>query len=270
MPSTTFNFSAALCLFLAAGPASVLSAPQLGGLLGGGKSDAAPANGNSDFTAGAGYDVGIPGGPNVAYGVGVHKEQHGPCGPGASYDKDAGAGYAVGIPGGPHAIYGVGVHDSHDSYPCPEEPAAPVAPAAPVTPAAPVEPVAPAAPVEPTAPAPAEPTAPAPAVPAAPAHTEPAVVPVAVPVTEPTTTMTSTWVPAYIPPTYTTPIDIPTITSVPAYAPGPVVPVHSTPLINRPAPSVTPSPMPMYNAGSAMAPSSLLALALPIMLGIFY
>ncbi|KAJ6110288.1 hypothetical protein N7486_002523 [Penicillium sp. IBT 16267x] len=226
MPSTTFTFSAALCLFLAVGPATVLSAPQLGDipLLGG--SDDTPATGNTEKDAGAGYDVGIPGGPNVAFGAGVHSETHGPCGPGVSSEKDAGAGYDVGIPGGPNVAFGAGAHKQHDAYPCPEPVVVPV--------------------------------------------TEPTTEPVVVPVTEPTTTSTSTYVPVYIPPTYTTPIDIPTITTVPSYAPPPMVPVRSTPLVQRPAPSATPSSMPVYNAGSSMTPSSLLALALPIMAGIFY
>ncbi|KAJ5099515.1 hypothetical protein N7532_006516 [Penicillium argentinense] len=80
---------------------------------------------------------------------------------------------------------------------------------------------------------------------------------------------TETYVPSYIPPTYTTPIVIPTITTPAAYAPPTPVPVTSTPLIPHPAPSVTPS-QPVYNAGSTMAPSSsLMALALPIILGFF-
>ncbi|KAJ5913264.1 hypothetical protein N7504_002147 [Penicillium tannophilum] len=250
MPSTTFNFSAALCLFLAVGPATVLSAPQLGGLPLLGGAGETPATGNTEKDAGAGYDVGIPGGPNVAFGAGVHSETHGPCGPGVSSEKDAGAGYDVGIPGGPNAIYGAGAHEQHDAYPCPEPVAVPV-------PETTTEPV-----VVPIT----EPTTEPVVVPVPGPTTEPVVVPVP----EPTTTSTSTYVPMYIPPTYTTPIDIPTITTVPAYVPPPMAPVRSTPLIQRPAPSATPSSMPVYNAGSSMTPSSLLALALPIMAGIFY
>ncbi|KAJ5672639.1 hypothetical protein N7507_001766 [Penicillium longicatenatum] len=243
MPSSTFTFSAALCLFLAVGPATVLSAPQPNGLPLLGGSDDTPATGNTEKDAGAGYDVGIPGGPNVAFGAGVHSETHGPCGPGVSSEKDAAAGYDVGIPGGPNAVYGAGAHEQHDAYPCPEPEPVVVPVPEPTT-----EPI-----VEPT---------PEPVV-------EPTPEPVVVPVPEPTTS-TSTYAPVYIPPTYTTPIDIPTITTVPAYTPPPMAPIRSTPLIQRPAPSATPSSMPIYNAGSTMAPTSLLALALPIIAGLFY
>ncbi|KAJ5182856.1 hypothetical protein N7492_000472 [Penicillium capsulatum] len=211
MPSNTFTFSAALCLALAVGPATVLSAPQLNGLpvLGSDStSDAAPVNGNSEHDAGAGFDVGIPGGPGVKFGAGTHDEHHGPCGPGPNYKHDAGAGYDVGIPGGPGVKFGAGTHDQHDTYPCPE-----------IVPEVP----------------------------------------------------TSTYVPVAVPPTYTTPIVIPAVTTPPAYAPPTPVPVHSTPLIPHPAPSSSPSYTPAYNAGSALAPSSsLLAAALPIILGLFY
>ncbi|KAJ5191213.1 uncharacterized protein N7498_010198 [Penicillium cinerascens] len=217
MPSNTFSISAALCLALAIGPASVVAAPQLNGLplLGGDNTNAAPANGNSEQDAGAGYDVGIPGGPGVHYGAGVHSEHHGPCGPGPSGEKDAGAGFAVGIPGGPGVRFGAGTHDQYEAVPCPE------------------------------------------------------------PIAEPTTT---TYVQVMIPPTYTTPIVIPTATPAPAYVPPTVVPVQSKPLIPHPAPAPTasampspsPSAKPVFNAGSALAPSSLVAVALPIILGIFY
>jgi len=174
--------------------------------------DAAPANGNSAHDAGAGFDVGIPGGPGVHYGAGTHSEHHGPCGPGPNGEHGAGAGFDVGIPGGPNVRFGAGTHDQYEAVPCPE----------------------------------------------------------------PTTT---TYAQVMIPPTYTTPIVIPT-TPAPVYVPPTAVPVHSKPLIPHPttsakpslSPSLSPSPSskPVFNAGSALAPSSLVAIALPIILGIFY
>ncbi|KAK5789527.1 hypothetical protein VI817_008650 [Penicillium citrinum] len=122
MPSTTFSLSSALCLLLAVGPASVFSAPQLNGLpiLGADHADTTPATGDHEFDAGTGYDVGIPGGPAVKFGAGVHTEHHGPCGPGVSSVHDAGTGYDVGIPDGPAVKFGAGVHDQHNAVPCPE------------------------------------------------------------------------------------------------------------------------------------------------------
>jgi hypothetical protein len=84
-------------------------------------------------------------------------------------------------------------------------------------------------------------------------------------------TSTSTYIPVMLPPTYTTPISIPTVTPVPIYTPPAQVPVRSTPLIQHPAPTSPPSSMPVFNAGSALVPgSSFLAVALPIVLGLFY
>ncbi|CAI7615798.1 unnamed protein product [Penicillium pancosmium] len=119
MPSTAFTLSSALCLILAVGPASVFSAPQLPGLplLGG---DHDPETGHSEHDAGAGYTVGIPDGPSVKFGAGVHSEHNGPCGPGAGSVHNAGAGYEVGQPDGPSVKFGAGVHSEHDAYPCPE------------------------------------------------------------------------------------------------------------------------------------------------------
>lgn len=82
-------------------------------------------------------------------------------------------------------------------------------------------------------------------------------------------TSTSTYVPVFLPPTYTTPISIPTATQVTIYTPPAPVPTHSTPYIQHPAPTSQPS-MPVFNAASALAPSSFLAVALPAILGMFY
>ena len=163
--------------------------------------DAAPVNGNGEHDAGAGFEVGLPGGPAVKYGVGDHKEHHGPCGPGPNYKHDAGAGYAVGDPAGPGVKFGAGTHDQHDSYPCPEP--------------------------------------------------------------------SATHIPVVVP-AHTTPIVIPSVTTPPSYVAPTPVPVHSTPLIPHPAPSSSPSHTPVYNAGSALAPTSFLAAALPIILGMIY
>lgn len=37
-----------------------------------------------------------------------------------SSEKDAGAGYDIGIPGGPYVKFGAGTHDAHQAIPCPE------------------------------------------------------------------------------------------------------------------------------------------------------
>lgn len=229
MSPKSFTLSAALCLALAMGPASVLSAPHLDGLplLGGDQThDAAPATGDSEQDAGAGFDIGIPGGPAVKFGAGTHSETHGPCGPGVSYEKDAGAGYDVGIPDGPSVKFGAGTHDAHQAIPCPEI----------------IE-------VPPT--------------------TEVIIMPSTTEVLVFPPTSTSTYVPVILPPTYTTPISIPTATPVPMYTPPAPVPLHSTPYIQHPAPTATPT-MPVFNAGSALAPSSFLAVILPVILGLFY
>ncbi|KAJ5689421.1 hypothetical protein N7462_003813 [Penicillium macrosclerotiorum] len=221
MSSKSFTLSAALCLALAVGPASILAAPQPNGLplLGGiaGSADPAPTTGNSEHDAGLGYDVGIPGGPGVRYGLGTHSEHHGPCGPGVDSEHDAGLGYDVGIPGGPSVRFGAGTHDAHQAVPCPEI--------------------------------------------------------VEVSEVPPPAEETSTYIPSMIPPTYTTPIVIPTATPPPTWAPATPVPAQSTPLIPHPAPTATPShqpSMPVFNAGSALAPTSFLAVALPIILGFVY
>ncbi|KAJ5906806.1 uncharacterized protein N7473_003722 [Penicillium subrubescens] len=232
MSPKSFTLSAALCLALAIGPATVLSAPQLGGLplLGGDKTqDAAPTTGDSEHDAGAGYDVGIPGGPAVKFGAGTHSETHGPCGPGVSSEHDAGAGYDVGIPDGPAVKFGAGTHDAYQANPCPEIVEVPTA-------------------------------------------TEVIVMPSTTEViVETPPTSTSTYVPVMIPPTYTTPISIPTQAPIPLYTPPAPVPVHSTPFIQHPAPTAMPSSVPVFNAGSAVTPgSSFMAIALPVILGLFY
>ncbi|KAJ5573893.1 uncharacterized protein N7459_008320 [Penicillium hispanicum] len=252
MSPKTFSLSAALCLILAVGPATVLSAPQLNGvpLLGGDdKPDAAPATGNNEHDAGAGFDVGIPGGPGVNFGAGTHSETHGPCGPGVDSEHNAGAGYDVGIPGGPGVRFGAGTHDQHDAVPCPE----PVPETTTTPTSVPV--------LETTTPAP---------LPVLETTTTPAPLPVT-PETISEASTTSTYIPVMIPPTYTTPVVIPTITTAPAYAPPTPSPVRSTPLSHHAAPSSMPSSMPAFNAGSVLAPSSsLLAIALPIILGLFH
>ncbi|KAJ5238913.1 hypothetical protein N7468_003532 [Penicillium chermesinum] len=274
MSPNAFSLSSALCLFLALGPAAVLSAPQLGGLpiLGGDNTDPAPTTGDSEHDAGAGIAVGIPGGPGVVLGAGDHSQQHGPCGPGVNSQHDSGAGILVGIPGGPGVALGAGTHDQHNAYPCPEPEIVATPVPVVVVPGASTTTQAPAVPVVTAAPPPVvpPPVAPAPVVPApvVPAPVVPA--PVA-----PAPVAPAPMVPSQVvsPPTWTTPIVIPT-TTAPAYMAPSVVPVHSTPLIPRPGPSTTPSipsGIPAYNAGSAISPSSsLLALALPIVLGLFY
>ncbi|KAF3396317.1 hypothetical protein F1880_006904 [Penicillium rolfsii] len=251
MSPKSFTFSAALCLALAIGPATVLSVPQLsaisniafqGGLplLGGDKiQDVAPATGDSEHDAGAGFDVGIPDGPAVKFGAGTHSETHGPCGPGVSSEHDAGAGYDVGIPDGPAVKFGAGTHDAYQAHPCPEIVEVPTTTEVvmmPSTTEAMVE---------------------------MPSTTEVMV--------EMPPTSTSTYIPVMIPPTYTTPIPMQTMAPVPLYTPPAPVPVHSTPFVQQPAPTAMPSPMPVFNAGSALTPgSSLMAIALPVILGFFY
>ncbi|KAJ5176729.1 uncharacterized protein N7482_002606 [Penicillium canariense] len=231
MSPKSFTFSAALCLALAVGPASVLSVPQMNGLplLGGDHAhDTAPATGDSEHDAGAGFDVGFPGGPGVRFGAGTHDEEHGPCGPGVNSLHAAGAGYDVGIPGGPGVRFGAGTVDAHHAVPCPEV----------------VE-------VTPSSPAMVETT------------------PASLVVVE-TAPATSTYVPVMIPPTYTTPIMIPTMMPAPAYASSTPVVVHSTPLVQHPAPTSTPSSQPVFNAGFPLAPSSGFLVAIPIILGLVY
>ncbi|KAJ5470391.1 hypothetical protein N7530_007748 [Penicillium desertorum] len=98
------------------------------------------------------------------------------------------------------------------------------------------------------------------------------------PVVVPTTTTLSppvetahppTWtVPTiFPPPTFTTPISVPLTTAPPAWAPS------STPLIRHPAPTASASPsapvQPVFNAGSALLPGSVFAVALPVILAFF-
>ncbi|KAJ5576034.1 hypothetical protein N7535_002960 [Penicillium sp. DV-2018c] len=76
-----------------------------------------------------------------------------------------------------------------------------------------------------------------------------------------------------LPPTFVTPISIPT-TTAPVYVPAvPVVPT-STPLIHA-APTATPSPSyapvsPVFNAGSALAPGSLVVVVVPVIMAFFH
>ncbi|KAJ5775398.1 uncharacterized protein N7511_000409 [Penicillium nucicola] len=254
MVSSTINFSGLMCLVLALAPSTVLSAPQIPGLpvpdlFNQPATTTDDGHGNSESGAGSGVHVGIPGGPFVNAGAGYHDSHRGPCGPTSGDDHHAGAGVDVGIPGGPSVNVGNGEYSHHGGYPCPEPPVVP----APVAPA----PVVPA----PVVPAPA-PVVPAPAP----------VVPVMAPAPAPTAP-TSIPAPAFLPPTFTTPISIPTTTPAPVWAPAVPIVQHSTPLIPRPAASASPaaSAMPVYNGAASMAPgSSVLAVALPLVLAFFY
>jgi hypothetical protein len=227
MVSSTVTFSGLMCLVLALGPATVLSAPQIPGLpfpelINHGPETTTDGAGNTDTTAGSGVRVGIPGGPYVNVGAGFHDSHRGPCGPTSGDDHRAGAGVNVGIPGGPTVNVGTGEHSHADGYPCPEPPVVVV----PTTTAAQV----------------------------------------IIPTTEPIN-------PPILPPTFVTPISIPT-TTAPVWAPAqPIVPT-STPLIHA-APSATPSPSyvpvsPVFNAGSALAPGSLIAVAIPVIMAFFH
>jgi hypothetical protein len=254
MVSTTINFSGLMCLFLTLGPATVLSAPapQIPGLPVPdiiNHSETTNEGGNSEFSAGSGVNVGIPGGPSVNVGEGVHSSHRGPCGPLAGDDKSAGAGVNVGIPGGPFVNAGEGEHEHHDGYPCPEPPVVIV----PTTTAS-VQTWAPV--IVPTN------------YPAAPVivPTNYPAAPVLVPTNKPAA-------PAPMVPTYTTPIYVPHTTPV-AYAPAVPIVKPSTPLIPQPAsaPSASPShsTMPVFNAGSSLAPASVLAVAVPVILAFFH
>jgi hypothetical protein len=247
MVSTTVNFSGLLCLFLALGPAAVLSAPapQIPGLpvpdiMNHGPETTNQGPGNSESSAGSGVNVGIPGGPFVHAGAGVHSSHRGPCGPLSGDDQSAGAGVDVGIPGGPSVNVGTGKHDHHDGYPCPEPPVVII-------------------------------------------PTTTASVPTYAPVIIPTTTASvPTYAPVVIPttapapvvvPTYTTPIYVPHTTPA-VYAPAVPIVTPSSPLIPQAAPapsaSPSPSPMPVFNAGSSLAPASVLAVAVPVILAFFH
>ncbi|CAG8208560.1 unnamed protein product [Penicillium salamii] len=231
MVSTTINFSGLLCLFLALGPATILASPQVPGLPVHDiidHSDSTNEDGNHDFTAGTGINAGIPDGPSFDAGAGVHTSHRGPCGPNSGDDFTAGSGFNAGIPDGPSFNAGAGVHDHHGGEPCPEPPVV-ILPPSP-TPTAQTSTYVPV----------------------------PAIVP--------------TPAPAPVVPTYTTPIYVPHTTPA-VYAPAvPIVPVvkPSTALIPHPAPapsaSPSSSPMPVFNAGSSLAPASILAIAVPAIL----
>jgi hypothetical protein len=250
MVSTTVNFSGLLCLFLAVGPAAVLSAPapQIPGLpvpdiFNSGPETTNQGPGNSESSAGSGVNVGIPGGPTVKVGAGAQATHRGPCGPLSGDDKSAGAGVDVGIPGGPFVNVGTGAHEHHDGYPCPEPPVVII----PTTTAS----------VPTYAPVIAPTTAPVPAPMA------PAPIPIVIP--------------SFTKSIYTTPIYIPHPTPI-VYAPAMPIIKPSAPLIPRPAPapSSSPSPypkpaaMPAFNAGSSLAPGSVLAIAVPVILAFFH
>ncbi|CAI7657634.1 unnamed protein product [Penicillium bialowiezense] len=247
MVSSTINFSGLLCLVLALGPATVLSAPHMPGSPAPdlwNSPESTNEDGNSDFTAGSGFNSGIPDGPQFNAGSGVHTSHRGPCGPGSGDDSAAGSGFSAGIPGGPQFNAGAGYADHHDGYPC-EEPPAAILPPAPTGNNVPVYTPAPApqAPVA-EAPAPVAPDAQAPAAQA----------------------------PAPMAPTYTTPIYIPHATPA-VWSPAVPIMKPSAPLIPHPAPapssSPSPSAMPAFNAGSSLAPASVLAIALPVILAFF-
>ncbi|KAJ9486647.1 hypothetical protein VN97_g6686 [Penicillium thymicola] len=236
MVSTTINFSGLMCLVLALGPATVLSAPQLPALpfpeiINQGPETTNQGPGNSETSAGSGVKVGIPGGPYVNVGAGFLDSHRGPCGPGSGDDHSAGAGVDVGIPGGPNVNAGNGEHHHQDGYPCPEPPAVVIVPTTTASP--PTEIITP--PVE--------------------------------------TAHPPTWtgVPTILPPTFTTPIAGPLTTAPATWAS--VVPVQSsTPLIHHAVPTASASPsavpsvpvVPTFNAASSVVPASILALALPV------
>ncbi|OGE56778.1 hypothetical protein PENARI_c002G09177 [Penicillium arizonense] len=182
-------------------------------------------------------------------------------GPGNS-DSEAGSGVHVAIPGGPYVNAGVGYKDSHRG-PCGPGSGDDHHAGAGVDVGIPGGPSVKLGNGEHSHhdgyPCP-EPPAPAPVVPVmapAPAPTAPTVIPA----------------PAYLPPTFTTPIFIPTTTPAAVWSPAVPVVQHSTPLIPRPAPSASPAPsvMPIFNGASSMAPgSSILAVALPLVMAFFY
>lgn len=274
MVSSTINFSGLLCLVLALGPATVLSAPHMPGSPAPdlwSSPESTNEDGNSDFTAGSGFNSGIPDGPQFNAGSGVHTSHRGPCGPGSGDDSAAGSGFSAGIPGGPQFNAGAGYADHHDGYPC-EEPPAAILPPAPTgnnvpvyTPVPVVVPTAPAT----TAPAPISPApvSPAPQAPAPQAPVAEAPAPVA-----PAAQAPAAQAPAPMAPTYTTPIYIPHATPA-VWSPAVPIMKPSAPLIPHPAPapssSPSPSAMPAFNAGSSLAPASVLAIALPVILAFF-
>ncbi|KAJ5463129.1 hypothetical protein N7475_008073 [Penicillium sp. IBT 31633x] len=254
MVSTTINFSGLMCLFLALGPATVLASPQLPGvpvpeIVNHGPETTSDGPGHSETSAGSGVHAGIPDGPFVDVGAGYHDIHRGPCGPGSGDQYHAGAGVNAGIPGGPSVNVGFGEHYHTDGYPCPEPPAVVVPTTTPETFVEVVE-----TPTEAVIP-PTEVVVPA---------TETSIPP-------PVATANS----PILPPVYTTPINVPTTTAQAIWSPAlPIVP-QSTPLIYQAAPSATPSPsyaptMPVFNAGSSLAPASVLAVAVPIILAFFH
>ncbi|KGO69032.1 hypothetical protein PITC_078570 [Penicillium italicum] len=285
MVSTTINFSGLVCLALALGPASVLSAPQLPALpfpeiINHGPETTSNGPGNSETSADSGVKVGIPGGPYVNVGAGFLGTHRGPCGPGSGDDQTAGAGVDVGIPGGPRVNVGNGAHNHQGGYPCPEPPAVLVVPTTTANP--------PAVVVVPTTTANPPPVVVVPTTTVSPPTelvTPPAeiVTPPVETVTPPTEIVTPpvetahppTWtgVPAILPPTFTTPISGPLTTVPAAWAPI----QSSVPLIRPAAPTASASPSavpsvpskPVFNAGSSLVPGSVLAVALPVILAVF-
>ncbi|KAJ5165143.1 uncharacterized protein N7500_006973 [Penicillium coprophilum] len=256
MVSTTINFSGLMCLVLALGPASVLSAPQLPALPFPEIMNPSPETnseepGNSETSAGSGINGHIPGGPWGNLGAGFHDIHRGPCGPGSGDDFIAGAGMSGSIPGGPSGSLGNGVHHHEDDYPCPEPPASVDVPV--TTPSLPVPVVVPF-----TTPSP-------PAIVAVPTTTANAA----------TESVTPNWtaITAILPPTFTTPISVPLTTAPAAWAPA-VSSMYSTPLIHQAAPTASASPSaiaskPVFNAGSPLVPGSVLALAPLVVLAFF-
>ncbi|KAJ5926863.1 hypothetical protein N7516_008636 [Penicillium verrucosum] len=234
MVSTTINFSGLMCLVLALGPATVLSAPQLPALPFPETTNQGP--GNSETSAGSGVKVGIPGGPYVNVGAGFLDSHRGPCSPGSGDDHSAGAGVDVGIPGGPNVKAGNGEHHHQDGYPCPEPPAVVVVPTTTVSP-----------PTEITTP-PVE-TAHPPTWTGVPAILPPTFT---TPISGPLTTVPAAWS-SVVPAQSSTPLihpAVPTASASPSAVPS--VPV-----------------VPTFNAASSLVPASILALALPVIVTFF-
>lgn len=258
MVSTTINFSGLMCLVLALGPATVLSAPQVPApqlpalpfpeIINHGPETTNLGPDNSETSAGSGVKVGIPGGPYVNVGAGFLDSHRGPCGPGSGDDHLAGAGVDVGIPGGPRVNVGNGEHHHQDGYPCPEPPAVVVVPT---------------------------PTANPPPVVVVPTTTVSPPTEIITPPAETAHPPTWTGVPTILPPTFTTPISGPLTTAPAGWVPAPAQ--SSTPLIHHAVPTASASPsavpsvpvVPVFNAGSSLVPGSVLAVALPVIVAFF-
>ncbi|KAJ5145983.1 uncharacterized protein N7515_000547 [Penicillium bovifimosum] len=170
-------------------------------------------------------------------------------------ETSAGSGVNVGIPGGPTVNVGAGFHDSH--RPCgPNDHRAGAG-------------VHVGIPGGPTVNVGTGKHSHEDAYPCEPETPVVVVVPTTTAINPPVTTAN----PPILPPTFVTPISIPT-TTAPVWVPAvPVVPT-STPLIH-PAPTATPSPSyapvsPVFNAGAALAPGSLLAVAIPVIMAFFH